>query len=78
MNGTDKKMGKKEYNTGERVEYICSDKYTLDPHFSNYLTCEEGEWKGNIKCLSKYEHYTPYTLKRCEAFLTVFLFVNLM
>uniref|UniRef100_A0A8C1XCZ9 Sushi domain-containing protein n=1 Tax=Cyprinus carpio TaxID=7962 RepID=A0A8C1XCZ9_CYPCA len=44
---------KKEYNTGERVEYICFNKYTLDtsPPFSRYLTCQQGEWSGNIKCL---------------------------
>ncbi|XP_016405939.1 complement factor H-like isoform X2 [Sinocyclocheilus rhinocerous] len=44
---------KKEYNTGERVEYSCFNKYTLDlrPPFSRYLTCEQGEWRGNIRCL---------------------------
>uniref|UniRef100_A0A8C1XYN0 Sushi domain-containing protein n=1 Tax=Cyprinus carpio TaxID=7962 RepID=A0A8C1XYN0_CYPCA len=42
-----------EYKTGERVEYSCFNKYTLDlrPPFSSYLTCEQGEWRGNIKCL---------------------------
>ncbi|XP_016094719.1 complement factor H-related protein 4-like isoform X2 [Sinocyclocheilus grahami] len=46
-------MTKKEYNTGERVEYMCFNKYTLDSHpaFSKYLTCQQGEWRGNIKCL---------------------------
>uniref|UniRef100_A0A8C1P2E9 Beta-2-glycoprotein 1 n=1 Tax=Cyprinus carpio TaxID=7962 RepID=A0A8C1P2E9_CYPCA len=44
---------KKEYNTGERVEYICFNKYTLElrPPFSRSLTCQQGEWSGNIKCL---------------------------
>uniref|UniRef100_A0A9J7X033 Complement factor H like 4 n=1 Tax=Cyprinus carpio carpio TaxID=630221 RepID=A0A9J7X033_CYPCA len=44
---------KKEYNTGERVEYMCFNKYTLDLRhpFSRYLTCQQGEWRGNIKCL---------------------------
>nr|QGH45478.1 complement system-related protein CFH1-1 [Cyprinus carpio] len=44
-----------EYKTGERVEYSCFNKYTLDlrPPFSSYLTCEQGEWRGNIKCLSQ-------------------------
>uniref|UniRef100_A0A673LQX7 Beta-2-glycoprotein 1 n=1 Tax=Sinocyclocheilus rhinocerous TaxID=307959 RepID=A0A673LQX7_9TELE len=46
-------MTKKECNTGERVEYMCFNKYTLDSHpaFSKYLTCQQGEWRGNIKCL---------------------------
>ncbi|XP_052447047.1 complement factor H isoform X3 [Carassius gibelio] len=44
---------KKEYNTGERVEYICFNKYKLDtrPPFSNFLTCQQGEWRGKVKCL---------------------------
>uniref|UniRef100_A0A8C1D0H9 Coagulation factor XIII, B polypeptide n=1 Tax=Cyprinus carpio carpio TaxID=630221 RepID=A0A8C1D0H9_CYPCA len=47
-------LKKHEYNTGERVEYSCFNKYTLDlrPPFSRYLTCEQGEWRGTIKCLS--------------------------
>ncbi|XP_048038845.1 complement factor H-like isoform X3 [Megalobrama amblycephala] len=46
-------MTKREYNSGERVEYICFNKYTLvQSHpYSKYLTCEDGEWRGNIKCL---------------------------
>ncbi|KTF70969.1 hypothetical protein cypCar_00050206 [Cyprinus carpio] len=46
-------LKKHEYNTGERVEYSCFNKYTLDlrPPFSRYLTCEQGEWRGTIKCL---------------------------
>ncbi|XP_073701023.1 complement factor H-related protein 2-like [Garra rufa] len=46
-------MEKKEYNTGERVEYLCFDKHTMDIHspFSRYLTCQQGEWIGQIKCL---------------------------
>ncbi|XP_042610228.1 coagulation factor XIII B chain-like isoform X2 [Cyprinus carpio] len=46
-------LKKDEYNTGERVEYSCFNKYTLDrrPPFSSYLTCEQGEWRGTIKCL---------------------------
>ncbi|XP_059425629.1 E-selectin-like [Carassius carassius] len=44
---------KKEYNTGERVEYICFSKYTMDVRypFSRYLTCVQEEWSGNVKCL---------------------------
>uniref|UniRef100_A0A673NI30 Beta-2-glycoprotein 1 n=1 Tax=Sinocyclocheilus rhinocerous TaxID=307959 RepID=A0A673NI30_9TELE len=42
---------KKEYNTGERVEYSCFNKYTLDRPFSKYFTCEQGEWRGKIRCL---------------------------
>ncbi|XDV22269.1 hypothetical protein PO909_027198 [Leuciscus waleckii] len=44
---------KPEYNSGERVEYICFNKYTLvqDHPYSKYLTCEQGAWRGNIKCL---------------------------
>ncbi|XP_052447064.1 complement factor H-related protein 4-like isoform X4 [Carassius gibelio] len=46
-------MTKKEYNTGERVEFICFNKYTLDSHspFSKYLTCQQGKWTGKVKCL---------------------------
>uniref|UniRef100_A0A8C2A8M3 Sushi domain-containing protein n=1 Tax=Cyprinus carpio TaxID=7962 RepID=A0A8C2A8M3_CYPCA len=46
-------LKKDEYNTGERVEYSCFNKYTLDlrPSFSRYLTCVQGEWRGNIRCL---------------------------
>uniref|UniRef100_A0A8C1BJE7 Sushi domain-containing protein n=1 Tax=Cyprinus carpio carpio TaxID=630221 RepID=A0A8C1BJE7_CYPCA len=46
-------LKKDEYNTGERVVYGCFNKYILDlsPSFSRYLTCEQGEWRGNIKCL---------------------------
>uniref|UniRef100_A0A8C1JIP7 Sushi domain-containing protein n=1 Tax=Cyprinus carpio TaxID=7962 RepID=A0A8C1JIP7_CYPCA len=46
-------LKKDEYNTGERVEYNCFNKYTLDlrPPLSRYLTCEQGEWRGNIRCL---------------------------
>ncbi|XP_077082792.1 complement factor H-like [Siphateles boraxobius] len=48
-----KEMTKTEYNSRERVEYTCFNKYTLDLHhpYSKYLTCEQGEWRGNIKCL---------------------------
>ncbi|XP_051764951.1 complement factor H-like isoform X2 [Ctenopharyngodon idella] len=44
---------KKEYDSGEKVEYSCFNKYTLvQSHpYSKYLTCEHGEWRGNIKCL---------------------------
>ncbi|XP_073701022.1 complement factor H-related protein 2-like [Garra rufa] len=54
VNDSDTKdMTKKEYSTGESVEYMCFNKYTLDldPPFSKYLTCDQGQWKGNIKCL---------------------------
>ncbi|XP_026091191.1 complement factor H like 5 [Carassius auratus] len=46
-------LKKDEYTTGERVEYSCFSKYTLDlrPPFSRFLTCDQGEWRGNIKCL---------------------------
>ncbi|KAK7137132.1 hypothetical protein R3I93_017259 [Phoxinus phoxinus] len=48
-----KEMTKTEYNSGEKVEYLCFNKYTLDlsPPYSKYLTCEQGKWRGNIKCL---------------------------
>ncbi|XDV44841.1 hypothetical protein PO909_013071 [Leuciscus waleckii] len=47
------KMTKNEYNSGEKVEYSCFYKYTLDQHhpYSKYLTCEQGQWRGNIRCL---------------------------
>ncbi|KAK9967451.1 hypothetical protein ABG768_001850, partial [Culter alburnus] len=46
-------MTKNEYDSGEKVEYTCFNKYTLDQShpYSKYLTCEDGEWRGNIKCL---------------------------
>ncbi|XP_048022564.1 complement factor H-related protein 2-like [Megalobrama amblycephala] len=46
-------MTTSEYNSGERVEYSCFNKYILvQSHpYSKYLTCEDGEWRGNIKCL---------------------------
>ncbi|XP_067272195.1 complement factor H-related protein 1-like [Pseudorasbora parva] len=46
-------MIKKEYDSEERVEYICFNKYTLvqDPPYTKYLTCENGEWRGTIRCL---------------------------
>ncbi|XP_052447054.1 complement factor H like 5 isoform X1 [Carassius gibelio] len=46
-------IAKKEYNTGERIEFICFNKYKLDtrPTFSNILTCVQGEWRGKVKCL---------------------------
>ncbi|KAK9967454.1 hypothetical protein ABG768_001853 [Culter alburnus] len=46
-------MTKRDYSSGERVEYTCFNKYTLvQSHpYSKYLTCEHGEWRGNIKCL---------------------------
>uniref|UniRef100_A0A673JVF1 Sushi domain-containing protein n=1 Tax=Sinocyclocheilus rhinocerous TaxID=307959 RepID=A0A673JVF1_9TELE len=55
-------LKKEEYKTRETAEYSCFSKYTLDlrPPFSRYLTCEQGEWRGNIRCLSKYEHASPY------------------
>ncbi|XDV44839.1 hypothetical protein PO909_013071 [Leuciscus waleckii] len=46
-------MTKNEYNSGEKVEYSCFYTYTLDQHhpYSKYLTCEQGQWRGNIRCL---------------------------
>ncbi|XP_067252404.1 complement factor H-like isoform X2 [Chanodichthys erythropterus] len=46
-------MTKKEYNSGEKVEYSCFNKYILDQRhpYSKYLSCADGEWRGNIKCL---------------------------
>uniref|UniRef100_A0A671R684 Sushi domain-containing protein n=1 Tax=Sinocyclocheilus anshuiensis TaxID=1608454 RepID=A0A671R684_9TELE len=65
-NASTKEMTEDEYNTEETVEYSCFDKYKPDLRhpFSRYLTCEKGEWKGDIYCLSKFAHYTPYTSKR--------------
>ncbi|XP_026091798.1 complement factor H-like isoform X2 [Carassius auratus] len=51
-NADTKEMTNKDYNTTEKVEYKCFDKYTmnLSPPFSKYLTCVKGEWKGDIYC----------------------------
>ncbi len=55
-------MAKNEYSTRETVEYMCFNKYILDSHppASKHLTCQRGEWRGNITCLSKYEQTSPY------------------
>ncbi|XP_073701019.1 complement factor H-related protein 5-like [Garra rufa] len=52
-NADTKDMTKNEYYTGEKVEYICFTKHVLyqRPPFSKYLTCEQGQWSGDIKCL---------------------------
>eukprot|EP00067_Danio_rerio_P020681 XP_005161799.3 complement factor H-related protein 2 [Danio rerio] len=46
-------MQKTEYSSGERVEYRCFDKYTMDdrPSYSSYMTCQDAEWTGKIYCL---------------------------
>ncbi|XP_043078439.1 complement factor H like 5 isoform X2 [Puntigrus tetrazona] len=46
-------MTKNEYSTGERVEYSCFNKYTMDQQhpYTRYLTCQQGQWTGIIKCL---------------------------
>ncbi|XP_043078434.1 complement factor H like 4 isoform X2 [Puntigrus tetrazona] len=46
-------MTKNEYSTGERVEYSCFNKYTLDQQhpYTRSLTCQQGQWTGIIKCL---------------------------
>uniref|UniRef100_A0A671PR32 Beta-2-glycoprotein 1 n=1 Tax=Sinocyclocheilus anshuiensis TaxID=1608454 RepID=A0A671PR32_9TELE len=66
---------KKEYNTGERVEYSCFIKYTLDlrPSFSRYLTCVQGEWRGNIRCLKP----CTVTVEEMERRGLEFAYVNL-
>ncbi|XP_067285674.1 complement factor H-like isoform X2 [Pseudorasbora parva] len=46
-----KKMTKNEYSSGERVEYSCLKTYMLEEPDSKYLTCEQGQWRGKIKCL---------------------------
>lgn len=40
-----------EYQHSESVEYICKNLYVLDGR--NYRTCNNGEWIGTVKCLSK-------------------------
>ncbi|KAM4740133.1 complement factor H [Anableps anableps] len=37
------------YQTGDRVEYICKNKYTMDG--DPFKTCENGVWTGNMRCL---------------------------
>ncbi|XP_067272186.1 complement factor H like 4 isoform X2 [Pseudorasbora parva] len=46
-------MAKTEYNLRERVEYKCFNKYKLleDHPYTKYMTCENGEWRGTIRCL---------------------------
>ncbi|XP_051764933.1 complement factor H isoform X3 [Ctenopharyngodon idella] len=46
-------MTKNEYNSGERVEYSCFNMFTLVQRrpYSKYVTCDQGEWRGSIKCL---------------------------
>lgn len=40
-----------EYLHGERVEYICQNLYVMEG--SAHRTCQNGEWIGAVKCLSK-------------------------
>ncbi|KAF3855417.1 hypothetical protein F7725_023472, partial [Dissostichus mawsoni] len=43
-----------EYRHGDRVKYICQNHYIMqgDP----YKTCTNGEWIGQMRCLSKTLH----------------------
>ncbi|XP_014846401.1 PREDICTED: complement factor H-like [Poecilia mexicana] len=38
-----------EYQHGERVEYLCQNKYTMAG--GPFKTCDNGVWKGDIRCL---------------------------
>ncbi|XP_027883502.1 P-selectin-like isoform X1 [Xiphophorus couchianus] len=37
------------YQIGDRVEYICQNKYIMDG--DPFKTCDKGVWKGNMRCL---------------------------
>ncbi len=47
-------MPKNEYSYGEKVKYMCYNKFTMEGY--PYLTCAQGEWRGYFTCLSKYGH----------------------
>ncbi|XP_023194932.1 complement receptor type 1-like isoform X3 [Xiphophorus maculatus] len=38
-----------DYQIGDRVEYICQNKYIMDG--DPFKTCDKGVWKGNMRCL---------------------------
>ncbi|XP_051980188.1 coagulation factor XIII B chain-like isoform X3 [Xyrauchen texanus] len=48
-NADTKLMTKREYNSGEKVEYLCFNKYVMDGE--PFLTCVQGEWRGHFSCL---------------------------
>lgn len=53
-NADTEEMPKNEYSYGEKVKYICYNKFTMEGY--PYLTCAQGEWRGYFICLSKYGH----------------------
>ncbi|XP_073701025.1 complement factor H-related protein 2-like isoform X2 [Garra rufa] len=40
---------KKEYSYGEKVKYMCFNKFIMEGY--PYLTCAQGEWRGYFTCL---------------------------
>ncbi|XP_051550297.1 complement factor H-like isoform X1 [Myxocyprinus asiaticus] len=48
-NADTKEMTRNEYNSGEKVEYVCFDKYIMEG--DNNFTCVQGEWRGHFTCL---------------------------
>nr|QGH45481.1 complement system-related protein CFH2-2 [Cyprinus carpio] len=50
-NADTEEMPKNEYSYGEKVKYMCYNKFTMEGY--PYLTCAQGEWRGYFTCLSK-------------------------
>ncbi|XP_051549691.1 complement factor H-like isoform X5 [Myxocyprinus asiaticus] len=48
-NADTKVITRKEYNSGEKVEYVCFNKYVMEG--DRHLTCVQGEWRGHFTCL---------------------------
>lgn len=50
-NGDPKESSRLQYSHSERVEYICQDHYRMEG--GPYKTCVNGQWTGEMRCLSK-------------------------
>uniref|UniRef100_A0A8C1XEI2 Complement factor H like 5 n=1 Tax=Cyprinus carpio TaxID=7962 RepID=A0A8C1XEI2_CYPCA len=48
-NADTEEMPKNEYSYGEKVKYMCYNKFTMEGY--PYLTCAQGEWRGYFTCL---------------------------
>ncbi|XP_051978202.1 complement factor H-like isoform X1 [Xyrauchen texanus] len=48
-NADTKEMTRNKYNSGEKVEYVCFNKYVMEG--DSFLTCVQGKWRGHFTCL---------------------------
>lgn len=51
-----------QYRHEDRVEYVCPNFYIMQG--GPYKTCKNGEWVGQMRCLSKF----PFPTAFCEDF----------